>query len=506
MIVLKPRFAALAFALMATTANALAVPRYVELSDSGGVSHPGPEIHSPCPHPPASADAGARSDLGDGFGLGDDVVPSRPYPPPRRVRRAHSSDEALLPPDFSVGKKTKSEHTIGDHQRGDRKGDEEKPKGKGGGGGGKHEGVKHKATKNDDKYKIASRSPAHDRNHDHDHDHDHNHDHDHDHDHDRRHVYDRDHDHKNRPWHSRNRRAPRSPSPSGGGLLEDRERKNKHDHNGHDDHHKRTGMTTGILGTIDIVSPVFRSSVGKPIASLVLKDIPASNDVKDDSSPPALVLTASSQKSSGVWLNEIPNAPPIEDGSELTVSFSLPVLRPESSLYDIWCTTFDPNPPAGEPFTVQPCNDTITAQSSQRFAYNPESGFIRPLWPVPPAAPVSNSTAPASNSTTPTSNSTAPASNSTTPASNSTTLSTSGMKPASEKKLHPTVQLQVATTNSTDSRVPAPPEDCILVFTPAAKSSPMRVEDDDGGGGGDDVRERRWGHEWRRRYPQTRCG
>ena len=137
-------------------------------------------------------------------------------------------------------------------------------------------------------------------------------------------------------------------------------------------------MTEAVAGYIDVTSPLFGSDEGQRIASLVLS---AGNSSVANSS---FVLNASNGTRTQIYL--VPtnsssfSAAEEDDASLIEVSLKVPVFSPLLAAMVPYCATFDPNPPAPCPLSVQACDSPASEHSSQRFVYAPATGVIRPLW------------------------------------------------------------------------------------------------------------------------------
>ena len=118
-------------------------------------------------------------------------------------------------------------------------------------------------------------------------------------------------------------------------------------------------------------SYVNNSDEWRPIASLFIVDMMNRT----------YVLDASESNRSNLNLINAPGASssaPIATSTNDTIPVKLSVLfdgRP-------YCATYNPDPPAPEPLTMDPCNDDSSPVShkSQIFLYNGKTGAIRPTW------------------------------------------------------------------------------------------------------------------------------
>ncbi|KAL4249927.1 hypothetical protein ABKN59_002002 [Abortiporus biennis] len=169
-------------------------------------------------------------------------------------------------------------------------------------------------------------------------------------------------------------------------------RRHHHDHyddilveGDHDkvDVHRRDSQPEGTPGSVDIMSPVAESSYGQKIASLVV----ASSAT--EGSP--LLLNASGTNQTQVYLVPKPtdstNSTTPGNSSNSTrpyilVSLEVPVFESQSAEMKRYCATFDPQPSSPSPLTVESCmgDNEKVEHKSQTFAYDPNSGAIRPMW------------------------------------------------------------------------------------------------------------------------------
>jgi hypothetical protein len=106
----------------------------------------------------------------------------------------------------------------------------------------------------------------------------------------------------------------------------------------------------------------------------------------DDSSTPSsspFVLNAS--ETNGTQLNLVPSTSNSSNSTlssnEMLVTLSLPMFVPTSASTELYCATFDPEPAAPASLTVQKCTGgQADEHSSQLFAYNSDTGVVRPMW------------------------------------------------------------------------------------------------------------------------------
>ncbi|KAH8116340.1 hypothetical protein DFH11DRAFT_1204326 [Phellopilus nigrolimitatus] len=176
----------------------------------------------------------------------------------------------------------------------------------------------------------------------------------------------------------------------------------------------------GVPGTVDIMNVGPVPSQNQRLASLVLSSVPdnstanspfPSNATKatsdPDKSPFVLDASNSTQTQFFLVVSQPAGAPVVANGtlmdtlsglkdaasspedSDIKVTLQVPVFEPSEAAMRAYCATFDPNPPAPAPLTMERCfADTETSDNSsdpsihksQTFAYNPTSGSVRPMW------------------------------------------------------------------------------------------------------------------------------
>lgn len=66
---------------------------------------------------------------------------------------------------------------------------------------------------------------------------------------------------------------------------------------------------------------------------------------------------------------------------EMPVTLRVPMFDATSANIVPYCATFDPKPPVPAPLTAEECTDDPAGEHrSQMFAYNPDTGIVRPMW------------------------------------------------------------------------------------------------------------------------------
>ncbi|TDL23722.1 hypothetical protein BD410DRAFT_146985 [Rickenella mellea] len=145
--------------------------------------------------------------------------------------------------------------------------------------------------------------------------------------------------------------------------------------------------------------------------------------------------------------------------ADIKVTLQVPVFEPSKASMEPYCATFDPNPPAPAPLSMERCfgddapvADDGSMKKSQTFAYNPSSGVIRPVWLSADIPDTQQTLASQNDGGDPSA------------AVNSTGASTS-MTPSST----PTSSSNTTSTGTASSVMPsATPQEVTLVFTPIA--------------------------------------
>ncbi|KAI0332703.1 hypothetical protein GY45DRAFT_437625 [Cubamyces sp. BRFM 1775] len=158
-------------------------------------------------------------------------------------------------------------------------------------------------------------------------------------------------------------------------------------------HLRRGEQSSGVPGSIDIMSPVANSTTGERLASLVLA-APSNSTAGENATSSTFVLNASDSGRTQMYLVTSPDA---DDGSSssnsttsnstnpasfIRVTLQMPVFDAASAELRPYCATFDPRPAAPAPMTVEACmqGSSNDAHKSQVFTYEPETGVIHPTW------------------------------------------------------------------------------------------------------------------------------
>ncbi|KAH9926966.1 uncharacterized protein B0H18DRAFT_1104250 [Fomitopsis serialis] len=277
-------------------------------------------------------------------------------------------------------------------------------------------------------------------------------------------------------------------------------------------------QTVGVPGTIDIMSEDPSSENALKIASLVLSAPTNSTTTGGNSTASSFVLNASGSAHTQMYLVATPDAgnstssgdstssdnSTTTDPSFIAVVMQIPVFDAATAQMDSYCATFDPNPPAPSPLTVEECMANNTAggeHKSQIFAYEPATGVLRPMWSVNGSALDSdgsisgsnNPTAMSSSSTSSASGSTASATTTTSAAPTGTNLAQDIVKNLEEDWTEATTPpSRMSSAKIYDVNPISQAKNVTLVFTPAAPmvapavSGPLRTvapastDDDDG--------------------------
>lgn len=141
----------------------------------------------------------------------------------------------------------------------------------------------------------------------------------------------------------------------------------------------------GIPGTVNLIGSYPGSTDRSVIASMVL--VPTGNNT---GAP--FVLDASNSNSTTAYLMAVPG---MNSSTNMDAWIKIPVLDPINLTVDSYCATFDPDPPTPAPVSMEPCNPgSEGAHVSQRFAYTPETGVLRPVYLSNTSLPITNASAP----------------------------------------------------------------------------------------------------------------
>lgn len=162
-----------------------------------------------------------------------------------------------------------------------------------------------------------------------------------------------------------------------------------------------------IGGFVDIAGPIVSGLLGDKLGSLLLGPSPNAASISAFTDPSALKNTTYpivASKTSHtpmflVSLNYTLDPAVTGNASIVPVTMAIPVMG-ESSLA-VLCATYETTPSAAAPLTAQPCTNTTTApiNTSQVFAFNPDTGTVHPLWSTlaEPIASAPNTTAGGAN-------------------------------------------------------------------------------------------------------------
>ncbi|TCD68024.1 hypothetical protein EIP91_011635 [Steccherinum ochraceum] len=176
--------------------------------------------------------------------------------------------------------------------------------------------------------------------------------------------------------------------------------------------HLRRDQPDGVPGRIDIMSPTANATLSQRIASLVISS--TAPDGTYQAGVP-FILNASGSNSTQIYLVTRPDSQPDSSNSTMPsnstssdpsiagpsnsttsgssstnstssgfvkVALEIPMFNTEDVSMKTFCATFDPEPAQPAPLTVEDCmgpNET-QAHKSQLFAYDPNTGIIRPMW------------------------------------------------------------------------------------------------------------------------------
>lgn len=230
----------------------------------------------------------------------------------------------------------------------------------------------------------------------------------------------------------------------------------------------------------------YRQAVGNTpqrLASLVLSSVGNSttNGTGDggsskaaSSSDGSFVLDASNSTKTQFFLVAIPSHPSVvangtlaeafsalnatstpPNGDDIKVTLQVPVFNPDKASMTPFCATYDKKPSAPAPLNMLECFAAAIGEDgkSQTFAYNPDTGVVKPMWILADETPTTDNTtsmADSSNSTN-TGNSTLPV--------NATSSLAAHFKALDSIK---------DTVSSDNTSTPASPQNVTLVFTPVA--------------------------------------
>ena len=94
------------------------------------------------------------------------------------------------------------------------------------------------------------------------------------------------------------------------------------------------------------------------------------------------ILNASENNQTQLYMVALNTTDPGVQGEDVPVALKVSVFNPESASIEGYCATYDPQPPAPAPLSVEPCfyDEPTGPHKSQVFAYTPSTSVIRPMW------------------------------------------------------------------------------------------------------------------------------
>lgn len=121
------------------------------------------------------------------------------------------------------------------------------------------------------------------------------------------------------------------------------------------------------------------SEAGQRIASLVLVEPDSAISEFGNST---FILNASENNRTQLFMVSLNTTDSGVQGEDIPVALKVPVFNPESASIEGYCATYDPQPPAPAPLSVERCfyDEPTGAHKSQVFAYTPSTSVIRPMW------------------------------------------------------------------------------------------------------------------------------
>ena len=126
-------------------------------------------------------------------------------------------------------------------------------------------------------------------------------------------------------------------------------------------------------------SQTSKSEDGQRIASLVLVH-PDSTMAEFGNN--TFILNASEGNSTQLYMVALNTTDSGVQGEDIPVALKVPVFNPDTASMEGYCATYDPQPPAPAPLSVEPCfyDEPTAPHKSQVFAYTPSTSVVRPMW------------------------------------------------------------------------------------------------------------------------------
>ena len=118
---------------------------------------------------------------------------------------------------------------------------------------------------------------------------------------------------------------------------------------------------------------------GQRIASLVLVEPDSTTSEFGNNT---FILNASENNQTQLYMVALNTSDSGVEGEDVPVALKVPVFNPSSASMEGYCATYDPQPPAPAPLSVERCfyDEPTGPHKSQVFAYTPSTSVIRPMW------------------------------------------------------------------------------------------------------------------------------
>lgn len=121
------------------------------------------------------------------------------------------------------------------------------------------------------------------------------------------------------------------------------------------------------------------SEAGQRIASLVLVE---PDSAMSEFGNDTFILNASEMNRTELYMVALNTTDSGVQGDDVPVALKVPMFNPDSASIEGYCATYDPQPPAPAPLSVERCfyDEPTGPHKSQVFAYTPSTSVIRPMW------------------------------------------------------------------------------------------------------------------------------
>jgi hypothetical protein len=121
------------------------------------------------------------------------------------------------------------------------------------------------------------------------------------------------------------------------------------------------------------------SETGQRIASLVLVE---PDSTMSEFGNDTFILNASESNRTELYMVALNTTESGVQGDDVPVALKVPVFNPDSASIEGYCATYDPQPPAPAPLSVERCfyDEPTGPHKSQVFAFTPSTSVIRPMW------------------------------------------------------------------------------------------------------------------------------